>query len=287
MTVATTAPIQPLQSLQQTLTQLEASVLECLDKPRQRAVHKVRTSTRRAEAQLTLLSLAPGFPPIDKESERLRKLLKKLRRAAGNVRDLDVQQELIAQALKQQLSRSTTSSPAAARTLQHESDKLSSKLEQRRDKQSGELLHLLHKLHKKLPEAIHYLNQALEEANPKPLDETQLVRLVHNWYTRHSDPHRGAATGDPDELHAIRKVAKLARYLAETAPEEARRARKLATHFESLQKAGGEWHDWLLLAEVAEDELGDEAALLQFFRARARQSLQRFRRDLGVETAPG
>lgn len=58
-------------------------------------MHKLRTETRRVEAQISLLEQLRGLPGFRKEAERVHRQLKKLRRAAGRVRDLDIQQTLL------------------------------------------------------------------------------------------------------------------------------------------------------------------------------------------------
>lgn len=262
----------PVQILRDTATALEAAVLECLDKPRKGAVHKIRTSTRRLEAELNLLSVAGGFPALEKQSKRMRKLLRQLRGAAGDVRDLDVQMELVEKEAKD----------APTDTLDREADRLGRALAKRRRKEANRLVELLGKDRRKLPERTRDLLEGLENAGEEELEETRLVELVRGWYRTHVEPHwNGAEIGDPDELHAVRKIAKLARYLAETAPEGAARARRLAEHFEAVQQAGGQWHDWLLLSEIAEDELGRKAAMPARFRAHADEALAEFRHRLG------
>lgn len=58
----------------------------CAREPEPRAVHRLRIGTRRAEAGLRLFG--PLLPP--RRTRRLRRRIRKVRRAAGQVRDLDV-----------------------------------------------------------------------------------------------------------------------------------------------------------------------------------------------------
>ena len=94
MTTSTTA--HPIRTLREHVTALEAAITLCLADPAPKPVHRLRTSTRRIEAQLMLLELLPALPLHHKTAGKARRLLKKLRRAAGQVRDLDVQNDLIA-----------------------------------------------------------------------------------------------------------------------------------------------------------------------------------------------
>jgi CHAD domain-containing protein len=140
---------------------------------------------------------------------------------------------------------------------------------------------LLHKQHARLPLAFGELLATLAPAESMALSESQLIELVLAHYGSLHQPEPTAATGETAQLHELRKRAKLARYLAESAPKSATAARRLAAQFESLQQAGGEWHDWLILAEVAADELGDSAKLPQRFIAHTETALDTFKRRLG------
>jgi len=60
----------PVQKLREAVASLEASVLLCLVRPGKVAVHRLRTSTRRVEAQLELLSMLPGLPPHELQAAR-------------------------------------------------------------------------------------------------------------------------------------------------------------------------------------------------------------------------
>jgi len=68
--------------------------------PKVEEVHHLRTGTRRVEATLETLAREAGARGLGKASEEARqqwlRQLKKVRRAAGTVRDLDVHRELLA-----------------------------------------------------------------------------------------------------------------------------------------------------------------------------------------------
>jgi CHAD domain-containing protein len=261
MTTSTAA--RPIQTLREQITNLEAAITVCLADPGPKAVHKLRTTTRRVEAQLTLLSLIPDLPPRRKPEKEARRLLKKLRRAAGNIRDLDVQIDLIEQ-------KATASTKEA-------STQLSEGLKRQRTQAETDLLHILNKHQAKLTRSLESLLEALDPAKSQTLPATKLNTLAQDWFTQNT-PSEAIPT-DPDELHAIRKTAKLARYIAETAPKSARTPRKLAAAFESLQQSGGEWHDWLILSAIADDKLG-ESPLTQSFRRRCKTALTNYRNHI-------
>ncbi|GAC1416945.1 MAG: hypothetical protein NVSMB62_07030 [Acidobacteriaceae bacterium] len=264
--------MRPVQVLSELATSLEAAVLECLSKPRKKAVHGIRTSTRRIEAQLELLSMLDGLPPHGREILKVRKLLKKLRGAAGAVRDLDVQRTLI----KDEIAGNRRN-----RALEKEGKRLRAELKRVREREAEKLVGLLERDERKLPRTLGALLAALEPAAETRITEARMVALIREWYRRHAEPSvEGAEAGETDQLHAVRKVAKLARYLGETVPESATAARRLAAKFESMQEAGGHWHDWMQLAGVAVDELGRSAALPQRFTEHADSALSDYQRRL-------
>jgi CHAD domain-containing protein len=236
----------PIQRLREQATALEAALTVCLAKPAPRAVHRLRTSTRRIEAQLLLLDQLKGLPRHRREAEKLRKWLKKLRGLAGTVRDFDVQRKLIS-------SQLTPKTAADARRLR-------SDLKKQRDNEAEALVGVLERRSSKVSLAMERLLEVLKPAEDLEVPATQLVELARGWFARN---HRRAASTEK-QLHTTRKVAKLVRYIAEGAPESAR-AKKLAKDFENIQQAGGEWHDWLQLAGVAGDEFKKDHPLVQVF----------------------
>jgi CHAD domain-containing protein len=261
MTTSTAA--RPIQTLREQITNLEAAITVCLADPIQKSVHKLRTSIRRIEAQLTLLSLLPGLPPHQKPEKKARRFLKRLRRAAGTIRDFDVQIHLI----EEKTSASTKKA----------SDELTKVLKHQRIQGEADLLHILNKHQAKLTRSLESLLEVLDPAKSQTLLATKLSHLAQDWFARNLPSE--TMPEDPDQLHAIRKTAKLARYIAETAPKSASTPRKLAATFESLQQSGGEWHDWLILSAIAHDKLGD-SPLTQAFRSNCKTALVNYRRHI-------
>jgi CHAD domain-containing protein len=76
------------------------------------------------------------------------------------------------------------------------------------------------------------------------------ARLVHEMHQL-----------DAGNLHDFRKGAKKARYIAESAAEDAH-ALAVGKTLKKLQDEIGDWHDWLVLAEEARSALGDEGSEL-------------------------
>jgi CHAD domain-containing protein len=271
-----TQSAHPITTLRETAKSLEAAILLCMAKPRKSAVHRLRTLTRRIEAELELISMLPGLPRHEEQKRAALRLLKKLRRAAGDVRDIDVQRDLI-----RNEAAGKNGAPRPGPDVREQARRLRRELQRKRDEAAAHLLRLLHKQRTQLPLVFEELLDTLAPAEPITLSEPKLTALVRDWYAH---PDNGgpppSAPRDAASFHAIRKRAKLARYLAESAPESAVRARRLAARFENLQQAGGEWHDWLILSEVAAHELGDSAQLPQRFAAQADSSLRTFKRRL-------
>lgn len=269
-------PAHPIQNLREVAAAQEAAIRLCMAKPFKRAVHELRTTTRRVEAQLELLSMLPDLPPHAEQQQHVLNLLKKLRRAAAQVRDLDVQRDLI-----RGEAEADKTAPNPDPDVCVEARRLRRILNRRRDNAADRLQQLLHKQHARLPLAFGELLATLAPAESMALGEEQLVELILARYGKIQEPGTSpAAPDDIIQLHEIRKRAKLARYLAESAPKSARAVRRLGAQFEALQQAGGEWHDWLILAEVAAGELGDSAKLPQRFAAHAERALRNFKHRL-------
>ncbi len=257
-----TSSAHPIQTLREHATALEAAITLALADPKKDPVHRLRTSTRRIEAQLELLSLIPDLPEHKQAAHKVRKLLKKLRQVAGNVRDLDVQRSLI----KDQANNDPS------RHLRRDARHLRRTLKDDRSTEAGKLLKLLALDQKKLAPALEKLLGDLEPAVGLTLPSSHLTQLTRQWYRQNTSQIDPGA--DPDNLHAVRKSAKLARYIAEASDAT------LAQRFESLQAAGGTWHDLLTLTDIAKVHLGGKSPLTQRFEQQHAEALDRYREAL-------
>ena len=243
----------PVRTLREHTLALEEAMTVCLSKPRPRAVHKVRTEARRVEAQLELLSLLKKLPSHRSEAGRALRLLKKIRRAAGRVRDLDVQRKL----LKTHVTENTEQQTPHTAIELSELAELRQTRKRRRKRAARKLLKLIDKRQSKLTAVFDALLTALGPVQDLQLPTAELLRLIdqrfrgtHALIIRHPSS---------EHLHSIRKAARLARYQAEIAPDSAA-ATQAAQRYEALQVAGGHWHDTLSLAADAATELGDSHA---------------------------
>lgn len=262
MAVSSTSA-HPIQTLREYITALEAAITLCLADPKTKPVHRLRTMTRRIEAQLALLTLLPEIPDHDKLARKTKRILKKLRRAAGNVRDIDVQIDLIQSIADEKPTREITK----------DSKQLQDDLEKERKRSATRLLDTLDQRQSGVTLPLEDLLDTLESAENLSLSSTQITKLAKSWFKTSLPPARNGDTDDPDHLHTIRKQAKLARYIAENAPKEARATRRFAQSFEDLQQSGGEWHDWLVLAEIAEKKLGSSSPLTSELSERSKIAL--------------
>lgn len=244
----------PLQTLREKISALEAAITQTLANPKKEPVHHLRTSTRRIEAQLELLSLIPRLPDHAKPARTIRKLLKRLRRAAGAVRDLDVQSHLV---LHHRDVHEQQNQSSASNEMRNQAGKLQRKLKRRRCKAALNLLKVLKTEQQNLDRALNRLLEALSSAEDLRVPSIQLAQLTRDWYQRNT--HFARSATDSDTLHNLRESAKLARYIAENG------AGKLAHTFESLQQTGGAWHDLLTLAHTAKKHLGAHSPLTQSF----------------------
>lgn len=270
---------RPVEALRYAIQSLEAAALVCVASPKKKPVHHLRTWTRRIQAQLELIALLPNAPKAPAEHTRVLDLLKKLRHAAGRVRDLDVERDLIAQE-----SARLKGSSIAADALRKEARVLGKNLKKQRDVEADALLSLLKKQRKKLPLALKDLCDAFAPMKETALTEANHTGLVRDWYMRSNPPSLPGSADERETLHTLRKRAKHARYMAETAPQASTRAHRLAARFEAIQQAGGHWHDWIQLHDVAAKELGKSAQLPRRFAAHGERSLRTYKAKLAKLT---
>ena len=292
----------PVQVLREHIIALEAALSVCLAEPAHKPVHRLRTETRRVEAQLTLLGLLPGMPEHEEHATALRKELRRLRRAAGEVRDMDVLRRLLEQYLgpdteaqgdflpatapdtdaaapqprserkgkgpkggrdrtdeSGEASETTSSEGSEVRLLHHLAEgakELRDALGKERDHGAEDLQDLLKKRQTRTAQAAEALLGTLHPAREFALPEVELLNQARATLQRNGNLRKGKiADLSEKQLHSLRKDAKAARYLAEALPESAA-AVAVAERFESVQEAGGAWHDLVQLTRAARKQLG-------------------------------
>lgn len=221
-------------------------------KPAPDNVHKFRTSSRRVEVLVADLA--------DKRSSNDKKLLKvlgRLRKKAGRVRDLDVQSAAL-RSLK--IPQEPARKSQLMRTLAEDRAKREKKLVNALDKKT------MAELRKRLKRTAASL-EIPKNADPLNIARRKVAAL---------ELDQGSIT--ERTLHQFRIAGKRARYIAELAGrnQEATRLVALLNH---MQDVIGDWHDWLQLAERAEKMFGGVqesalvAALRNITRAKFRQAV--------------
>ena len=198
-------------------------VVRTASKPLPRNVHRLRTAIRRVEA--VLLEVSPG---LDRNQRKVLKLLARLRRRAGKIRDIDVQITAL-RALK------VADEPGRkSRILAALAD-----LRAIREKRFLQALDsaVVQEVRKRLNRVDREL---LTENAPDPLT---LAWRIFDRLTRENQTLNEAS------LHQYRINGKRARYVAELAGD-APEAQRFVSHLKQMQDVLGEWHDWLTLSQT-------------------------------------
>lgn len=277
MAAQTTCPVRVLR---EHTVALEAALTVCLSDPAHKAVHRLRIATRRLEAQLFLLSTLPGVPRHRRESRKLQRTLRQLRRAAGGVRDADAQDHWLAQ-----LGERTTGESAEQEDVKKGVEILRRHLTREREGAQGKLRKLVHRVQSKAALRAEALVQALEPSAEISLSAGELLERSQTLLLQD-----GLLTSalkrrlTEEELHDLRKGAKAARYLAETLPDSSL-VRRAARRYEALQDAGGQWHDALALHRAAKRCLGKGHALTALLAGVRADRLERYVKRIRVEAA--
>jgi CHAD domain-containing protein len=194
------------------------------------SVHGFRTTARRLETLLDQL-----LPERDRNQKKLLKMLNRVRRRAGKVRDLDVQ-------LAALRSLKVPQEPRRKTQLMH-------RLIELRAEHEKKLRKLLTK--NAIRELRKRLKRGAKEVRPEASrDALTVARAMLNEVVRPAGPV------SEDVLHQYRTVLKRARYAAEFASKSAE-ATQFISQVKQLQDAVGNWHDWLILTQAAAKRLGD------------------------------
>jgi len=208
---------------------MERNLVRLAEEPNREAVHDFRTTSRRLETFLDLL-----LPVRDRNERKLLKLLSRIRRRAGSIRDIDVQ-------LAALRSFKVPQEPRRKTQLMH-------RLIDFRVRHEQKLVKLLKK--KAVAELAKRIRRAAQSlhgtSNRDPLGVA-------------NEMLRATSTAGPlsDEiLHRYRITVKRARYAAEFAPRSAERDSFIA-ELKQLQDALGSWHDWMTLTRTAARQLGE------------------------------
>jgi CHAD domain-containing protein len=209
---------------------LEQDLIKLSSKPRAEHVHRFRTGTRRLQILLGELS-----PELDRNHRKLLKLLGRIRKRAGKVRDFDVQVAALRSLKIPQEPRRKTQMVNRLIELRVDQEK---KLRKAVDEET------VREIRKRLKRASKNFKP---EAGRDPLTvATGMLDAIN----------RGEAPVSEALLHQYRILSKRARYAAEFA-EPSSKARQFIAGVKRIQDALGDWHDWLTLTQTASEQLGE------------------------------
>jgi len=234
---------------------LKTAIADCLDKPKPNPVHRLRSTTRRLEATLELLAASAGIPRLQQKSRPLIKSLRRIRRAAGKVRDRDVHRELL-----------------GVYKTSHDAARLDKDLAAVRKKSALRLQKRLLKEQSEIQRGYDDLESLLQPVLDLNVSGGALADVARSRFAaaaRDLDPRHD------DELHSIRKACKTARYLAEIGSDTSKVAATLSARLERLQQTTGAWHDHLLLLNEAQASLPEDSLLIRQIRAEAERLCRR------------
>jgi CHAD domain-containing protein len=209
---------------------LERDLVKLSSKSQAESVHRFRTGTRRLQILLGDLS-----PKLDRSEKKLLKLLGRIRKRAGKVRDLDVQS-------------------AALRSLKIPREP------RRKTQLVNHLIELRSRQEKKLRKEVDgtavreickRLRRAAKRFRPESSrDPLTVAKAMLDRLDRAGEPLTEAV------LHQYHTLSKRARYAAEFATASNEAAEFIA-ELKRIQDALGDWHDWLTLTQTAIEHLGE------------------------------
>ena len=277
--ITTRKPDPHEEHLRKLKATLRSNLEKCSIDPDVDPVHDVRTGTRRLQAIIEAILREQGAnDTLQQTADKWLDALKKMRRAAAPVRDLDVHRKLLHKLVKdgsrnegagqtvQTESEGALTGPAPnvvetpstdlpTNPVHHQADDLDAWLHHARQHHAAALKKKAAKLLAKFDDEAAAFTSALQQRprtrrRPRSAALVALesfVRLVHEMHQL-----------DADNLHDFRKGAKKARYIAESAAEDAH-ALAIGKALKKLQDDIGDWHDWLVLADEARTALGEQS----------------------------
>ena len=273
-----------LTRLRQLTETLKKNLDICAKDPTVDAVHDTRTGTRRIEAMLDSI-LRERAVEGEVESEKAvafheaakewLKLLKRIRRAAGAVRDLDVHRKLIEKQWPSKKNGGQESTPEAPVSespdglpmvnsipsadgysaprdpVSQQAGDLDTWLKHTRQHHAQPLTKAASKWGARLDEELATFEEAMRQARRRRTTRSAALTALEEFARLSHHMQRL----DEGNLHDFRKGAKKARYMAESGGDDPQ-AGLVGKALKKLQDEIGDWHDWLVLAEEAHQALG-------------------------------
>lgn len=231
---------------------LTASVAMCRARTDSKEVHTLRTSTRKLEALFKVATVEHrGAAKALKAIRKLLKSLDEIRKAAGIVRDFDVQRKIV-EAVSGELSNNHREDDKGE--ISADAETLQEHFRKNRKLQAKKLRDLLSSIEVPLQSELKDCRERIADLQPKNTTPHQCAK---RWIMKNRP--RGISKF-PDRLHDFRKNTKGARYIAELQPAS-ESSLSLAEDLHSMHDAIGAWHDYDLLADEARELIGKKSEL--------------------------
>lgn len=216
-----------IENVRRTIRKLRKILNELREDACAEEVHTLRTHTRRVEA------VAAALMMDRRRSKRgLLKVLKRLRKSAGKVRDADVFLE------KALVLQTRGDSEGAARLVEY----LGGVRRERAREFDAEIAKERKDARKRLKRLSKRVREWQDDGTETTASALRLVEKIRDWPTR-----------DAESIHRFRIEVKKLRYVLqlEEQPEV-----RLVTELGKVKDLIGEWHDWLELRKIAEEVPG-------------------------------
>jgi CHAD domain-containing protein len=227
-------PIDPKRS-RLTFQKLARELTQLVKKPLPESVHKFRTNSRRVEALLSEVVVESR-----RNDQKLLRLLARLRKKAGRVRDLDVQ---IAALRSLKIPGGNGHKAQFMEALVEERAEREKKLARAFDRETA------NEIRRRLKRTAARMTIPAD-TEPLTLTLAKLAQLGRDFVPL-----------TEKTLHQYRIIGKRARYIAELSDNEPE-ARRVVDRLKHMQDVIGDWHDWLKLTQKAEDLVGSARASL-------------------------
>jgi CHAD domain-containing protein len=209
---------------------------DLLHDPAPDKVHLFRTTLRRIESAISAAS-----PSVTTKEQRLLNQLDRIRKLAGRLRDIDVQQEALASlSIDRGFDQKKQVQQALDRKRRKRAEKLVGSV-----KQFAESLPKVARLGKKVASQIQSKGSGEVDFHQLAMDQWLQVNAKYQL-----DSERQIAA---ESLHDFRLDLKRVRYTAEMGSADGNQV--LISNAKRIQDAIGEWRDWENLTKTAEKVL--------------------------------
>lgn len=234
------------QKLKNGWNELSTAIEDCSEGASEEAVHHLRTRSRRLEALAgaLLTTHGEGNDELASAGRSLLRRLKRVRRRAGSVRDLDIYLKLL------ELFSGSRSGDG-----RDEAAKLERALKRKRKKAAIGIVNWIKRQRCGLDRRAKEFLRCCDVL-PESGQQMDTFALATTGFLEASAaiPELRASN-----LHEFRKRLKMSRYIAEANPRSPQSV-KLAKKLVGVQDAIGAWHDWDALMLEAQDRLGHKRA---------------------------